>query len=147
MTPVFGESLGPAGSHIAAAVAFRDELPNAAKYGAIRQLDRLATTLARYLNDLDLPDEFDPAGALQPEPDVRAAMDARIALRRAASGLRRTAIAPQDIAADDAHPSVGHLCAAADYLAAGWDLLQTHFGGEPGDAQTRNSAWAPLLSS
>jgi hypothetical protein len=30
MTPVFGEFLGPAGSHIRAAVSFRDELPEAA---------------------------------------------------------------------------------------------------------------------
>src|SRR5450755_4279735 len=133
MTPVFGEFLGPAGSHISAAVAFRDELPNATKYGAIRQLDRLATTLARYLG------EFDPTSKLQPDLDVRAALDARIALRRAASGLRRTAIAVQDAAADDAHPAVRHLRAAADYLTAGRDLLQTHFGGEPGDEQARNS--------
>jgi hypothetical protein len=147
MTPVFGEFLGPAGSHISAAVAFRDELPDAAKYGAIRQLDRLAATLARYLGDLDLPDEFDPTSKLQPDLDVRAALDARIALRRAASGLRRTAIAVQDAAADDAHPAVRHLRAAADYLTAGRDLLQTHFASEPGDEQPRNSSWAPLLAS
>jgi hypothetical protein len=147
MTPVFGEFLGPAGSHIRAAVSFRDELPEAAKYGAIRQLDRLASTLARYLSDLDLPDEFDPASKLQPEPDVRAALDARIALRRAASGLRRTAIAVQDADADETHPAVRHLRAAADYLAAGRDLLRTHFASEPGDEQARNSSWAPLLAS
>src|SRR5713226_5179980 len=109
MTPVFGEFLGPAGEHITAAVSIRDELPEAAKYGAIRQLDRLASTLARYLSDLDLPDEFDPASECQPEPDARAALDARTALRRAASSLRRSAIAVQDAAADDAHPAVRHL--------------------------------------
>ena len=147
MTPVFGEFLGPAGRHITAAASFRDELPDAAKYGAIRQLERLATTLARYVGDLDLPDEFDPGSDLGLDFDVRPALDARTALRRAASSLRRTATTVCDTAADDEHPSVMHLRAAADYLAAGRDLLRTHFAAPPGGEMARNSFWAPLLTS
>ena len=61
MTPVFGEFLGPAGEHIAAAVSFRGELPYSAQRGVVRQLDRLVSTLARYLGDLPMPDALDPA--------------------------------------------------------------------------------------
>src|SRR6266700_3259006 len=84
MRPVFGEFLGPAGAHITAAVSIRDELPDAAKYGAIRQLDRLASTLARYMSGLGSPDELGLASSPPPEPDARTALEARIALRRAA---------------------------------------------------------------
>ena len=119
MTPVFGEFLGPAGAHITAAVSIRDELPDAAKYGAIRQLDRLASTLARYMSDLSMPDELDLASNPPPEPGARTALEARIAWRRATSGLRQSAMAVENADADNTHLAVRHLCAAADYLAAG----------------------------
>ena len=147
MTPVFGEFLGPAGAHITAAVSIRDELPDAAKYGAIRQLDRLASTLARYMSDLGLPDELDLASSPPPELDARTALEARMALRRAASGLRQSAVAVENADADNTHIAVRHLCAAADYLAAGRDLLQTHFAGDSGDEQAWKSSWAPLVAS
>lgn len=69
MRPVFGDFLGPAGEHIAAAVSFRGELPYAAQCQAVRQLDRLVATLARYLGDLPLPDPLGPVP--KPEPDTR----------------------------------------------------------------------------
>ncbi len=147
MTPVLGEFLGPAGAHITAAVSIHDELPDAAKYGAIRQLDRLASTLARYMSDPGLPDELGLASNPPPEPDARTALEARIALRRAASGLRQSAMAVENADADNTHLTVRHLRAAADYLAAGRDLLQTHFASDAVDEQAWNSSWAPLLAS
>ena len=50
--PVLGDFLRSAGGHIHAAVSFRSELPYTDQLDAIRNLDRLITTLARYLTDL-----------------------------------------------------------------------------------------------
>jgi hypothetical protein len=55
MPPVFGDFLAQARAHVTAAVSAQDEMPDTAKIGAIRELDRLVTTLARYLGDLPLP--------------------------------------------------------------------------------------------
>ena len=69
MTPVFGEFLHPATGHITAAVSSPADLPDETRGAVTRELSRLVTTLARYLGDLPLPDEFDPAlnPALKPE--------------------------------------------------------------------------------
>ena len=145
-TPVFGEFLGPAGEHIAAAVSFRGELPYNAQCGVVRQLDRLVATLTRYLADLRLPDGLHPSRALERDAAARAA-PAVLALGRAAQSLRPTAagLAGSDDGA--AHPAVGHLSAAADHLAAGRDLLHTHFAVDPAGARTNRSYWAPVITS
>ena len=145
-TPAFGEFLGPAGEHIAAAVSFRGELPYNAQCGVVRQLDRLVATLTRYLADLRLPDGLHPSRALERDAAARAA-PAVLALGRAAQSLRPTAagIAGSDDGA--AHPAVEHLSAAADHLAAGRDLLHTHFTVDPAAAQTNRSYWAPVITS
>ena len=56
----------------------------------IRELDRLVTVLARYLGDMALAGEF-PQGSPGEGPagGTRAALDARIALRRSAQVLHR----------------------------------------------------------
>jgi hypothetical protein len=83
MTAVFGEFLGPAGEHIAAAVAFRGELPYSAQCGVVHHLDRLVVTLGRYLADLPSPDTLNPNR--EPRRDARSrAVPARLALNRAA---------------------------------------------------------------
>jgi hypothetical protein len=145
MTAVFGEFLRPAGEHITAASGFGGELPPAAKRGVITELDRLVTTLARYLGDLALPDDFSPASAVN--SPVRAALDARIALSRAAASLHSGATAVQGITADDGHPAVRHLSAASGYLTAGRDLLQTHFTPGPAGQPTGCSPWAAAITS
>ncbi len=143
MRPVFGEFLGPAGEHIAAAASFRGDLPYAAQCQAVRQLDRLVAILARYLGDLPLPDPFDPARNPQSGARTRTA-PARLALDRAARSLRPGAGGTDT---DDGHPVVGHLSAAADYLAAGRDLLHTHFTDRGTGLQTPTSWWAPVITS
>ena len=115
----------------------------------IRELDRLVTTLARYLGDMALAGDFpqgppghDPAGG------TRAALDARIALRRSAQVLHGAAGSLSERDAGDAHPAAWHLAQAAVQLAAGRDLLHTHFSNDPSTgAQTRTSTWAKVIHS
>ncbi len=146
MTPVLGEFLGPAGEHIAAAVSFRGELPYSAQCGVVRQLDRLVATLERYLGDLPLPDGLDPPREPQRHDRTRAA-PAVLALDRAARSLHPAAAGAADARFGDAHPVVGHLSAAADHLAAGQDLLHTHFTDGPAGPRTPRSYWAPVITS
>jgi hypothetical protein len=145
-TPVFGEFLGPAGEHIAAAVSFRGDLPYNAQCGVVWQLDRLVATLTRYLAGLSLPDGLHPSRALERDAAARAA-PAVLALGRAAQSLRPTAAGTADADDGAAHRVVGHLSAAADHLAAGRDLLHTHFTVDPAGARTNRSYWAPVITS
>ena len=110
MPPVFGDFLVQARAHVTAAVSAQDELPDTAKIGAIRELDRLVTTLARYLGDLPLPGEFQPGPPEgSPTGGTRAALDARIALRRSAQVLRSAAAPVSEIRGDATHPAPWHL--------------------------------------
>ena len=145
MTPVLGEFLRPADAHIIAAAGYGGDLPVPAKRGVIAELDRLVATMSRYLHDLALPADFSPASTAN--PDVRAALDARLALRRAASSLDPAATAVQDAMADSAHPAAGHLSSANGYLAAGRDLLQTHFTTGPAGDLVGTSWWATVITS
>ena len=90
--PVFGDFLAQAHAHVAAAVSVQEELPDDARNGVIRELDRLITILARYLGDMTPAGEF-PQGAPGHDPagGTRAALDARIALRRSAQVLHGAA--------------------------------------------------------
>ena len=144
MTPVFGEFLEPAREHISAAVSYRGELPYTAQCGVVRQLDRLAAALVRYLSDL--PDEPRSASEVERGAMSRIAT-ARLALGRAAQILAHTAAGLADADAGETHPVVGHLSAAADYLTVGRDLLQTHFTQHPSGMRTGNSYWAPVITS
>ena len=147
MTAVFGDFLRPAGEHITAAVSIQDQLPAEATYGIVRQFGRLLSTLARYLGDLPGPDEFEAAMAQSLSPEAQTALDARIALRRGVQSMRHAMNSLGDVAIDDSHPAVQHLSAAADFLAAGRDLLQTHFADGPRGAREDRSYWAPVITS
>ena len=146
MTPLFGEFLHPATEHITAAVCSPADLPDETRGAVTRELARLVTTLARYLGDLPLPDEFDAALNPALKPEVRAAGEARQALQWAAASLLPEPAASAGTPDADTHPVVRHLSAAADLLAAGRDLLHTHFTGPPG-AQTARSDWAAVILS
>jgi len=100
----------------------------------------------RYLGDLPLPDEFDPALNPVLKPEVRAAGEARQALQWAAASLLPEPAARESMPDADTHPVVRHLSAAADLLTAGRDLLHTHFTGPP-SAQTARSDWAAVILS
>src|SRR5260221_11743942 len=88
MTATFGDFLQPAGQHIAAAVAFRGDLPDDVWCVAVRELGRLVFALAGCFDDLPLPHDLDPAAHRPPRLDTQAVAAARIALRRAAPSLR-----------------------------------------------------------
>ena len=148
MTATFGDFLRPAGEHVAAAISIRDEIPAEATFGVIRQFGRLLSTLVHYLNDLPVPDEFEAAMAAEPlSTEAQTVLDARIALRRGAQSLRYAMNTLADAVIDDSHPAVQHLSAAAGHLAAGRDLLQTHFATSLGGTQERRSYWAPVITS
>ena len=148
MTATFGDFLRPAGEHIAAAVSIRDELPAEATFGVIRQFGHLLSTLVHYLGDLPVPDEFEAAMAAESlSSEAQTVLDARIALRRGAQSLRYAMTTLADAVIDDSHPAVQHLSAAADFLAAGRDLLQTHFATGPGGTREPHSYWAPVITS
>jgi hypothetical protein len=146
MTPIFGEFLHPATGHITAVVSSPAELPDETGGAVARELSRVVTTLARYLGDLPLPDEFDPALNPALKPEVRAAGEARQALQWAAASLLPEPAASESTPDADTHPIVRHLSAAADLLTAGRDLLHTHFTGPP-SAQTARSDWAAVILS
>jgi hypothetical protein len=145
MAPVLGEFLRPAGEHIAAAARYGGELPDPVKRGVIAELDRLVARLGRYLDDLALPADFTPASTA--DPAIRAALNARIALHQASASLQPAAIAAREGPADDAHPAVRHLSSANGYLAAGRDLLQTHFTTGPTGGRVGTSPWAAVITS
>jgi hypothetical protein len=148
MPPVFGDFLAQASGHVSAAVSVGGELPDTAKTAAICELGRLVTTLARYLADLPLPGEYPPIPPADSTGNgTRAALDARIALRRSAQVLRSAAAPLNDIPGDGAYPAVRHLASAATALAAGRDLLHTHAGTGPTTAPARGSSWASVLHS
>src|SRR6266576_1535421 len=147
MTAVLDDFLSPAGQHIAAAVSIQQELTAEATLGVIRQFGRLLSTFVRYLGDLPVPDEFEAAMGQSLSPEAQAVLDARIALRRGAQSLRHAMNTLGDAVIDDGHPAVQHLSAAADFLAAGRDLLQTHFATGPGGAGEPRSYWAPVITS
>ncbi len=134
MTATFGDFLRPAGEHVAAAISIRDEIPAEATFGVIRQFGHLLSTLA--------------AMAAEPlSPEAQTVLDARIALRRGAQSLRYAMNTLRDAVSDDSHPAVQHLSAAAGFLSAGRDLLQTHFASNPGGTRQHQSTWAPVITS
>ena len=145
MTVVLGDFLRPARAHITAVARSGGDLPLPARRAVITELDRLVTTMNRYLDDLVLPADFTPASTADAE--VRAALDGRRALRRAAASLHPAAGAVREAAADDAHPAVGHLSSANSYLAAGRDLLQTHFITGAASQPAGGTWWVPVITS
>jgi hypothetical protein len=149
MAPLFGDFLAQAQGHVTAAVSAQEELPADARSGVIRELDRLVTILARYLGDMALAGEF-PQGPPGGEPagGTRAALDTRIALRRSAQVLHRASDSMGDGDAGDPHPAAWNLAHAAAQLAAGRDLLHTHFSDDPSaGAWIRTSTWAKVIHS
>ena len=67
-------------------------------------------------------------------------------MRRSAQVLRAAAAA-QDHGGGEVHPAAWHLARAAGQLAAGRDLLHTHFSSDPAGAWTGTSSWARVIYS
>src|ERR1019366_6686218 len=142
--PLFGEFLAAASEHIDAAVSFPGELPDRARPAAIWQPGRVISALARCAADVTPADDFDPAGP-PPTAHEQAAAAPRLALLNAAEHAQLAARAGATGRADGGHPVVHHLSAAADHLAAGRDLLQTHLTAAGTGAGS--PPWAPVITS
>jgi hypothetical protein len=139
----FGDFAGLGSAHLAAAAA----LPGRSLHGgpaAAREASRLAMTLSRYLAGIVSSDEIEAIADGQLEGWARAAVDAREALQLAATSLRPAAAAePASPGTGPADPLAAHLAAAAESLAAGRDLLHTHFlTGTSG-----RSLWSAVITS
>ena len=148
MTAVFGDFLGRASDHITAAVSVQDELPGDVRGGAMCELSRLTSTMTSYLSDMLPPAEFAPAATPRGlAPDMRAVLNTRIALRRAAQSLRPGVAAVRGTSTDGTHPVIWHLSSAVTHLVAGRDLLQTHFASNPSGIHGGTSSWAAALRS
>jgi hypothetical protein len=148
MRPAFGEFLATATSHIEAATSLGTGLPGLpadAVPEVVTQAGRLIAVMAR------CADAFNPGDLASLhclDAHEHALLDARGALRQAAAQMRLAAGTLAGIvASDDTHPCAQQLAAAADCLAAGHDLLHTHFApGAPGTMIGR-SPWAATIAS
>lgn len=143
MTAVLGDYLEPVAGHLATAISFGDDLPIAAARGVVRELSRVTRAMARYLADLELPDD----APRTPDSWIQSATTTRLALRRSALHLQSAAGALARLPADDTHPAVTHLSSAADLLAAGQDLLHARQQASwPGPIGGRRY-WAAVATS
>ena len=69
-------------------------------------------------------------------------------MRRSAQVLHGATGSITERDAGDAHPAAWHLARAGGQLAAGRDLLHTHFSNDPSTgASTRTSTWAKVIHS
>ena len=114
-------------------------MPARAQPGEIRSVDMPRLHAARASSYLYDPPN--PQSGVQITPDLRAPADALNAAEHAQLAARAGA----SLRADGGHPVVHHLSAAADHLAAGRDLLQTHL--TPAGTGAGSSPWAPVITS
>lgn len=145
MAATFGELVGTVGADLNAAAAYAGPMDPDVLNAALRQLRRLVLTLSRYVDDV-APNDVISADSM---PDLagwmQAAVEAREALQLAAGNLdtgpeSRPGWHPVD-------PVVAHLDAAATSLAAGRDLLFTHFATDSDGTRRDRSGWSVALSS
>jgi hypothetical protein len=144
MTAVtFGEFAGQVDQRLAAALACHPG--QADPVAAARELRRVIGRLARYLDDRAPAYAIESLSTADMPPWQRAVVDARTALRWAASSLR-----------DDSEtidgPGSGEVLAgclgeAATSMMAGRDLLHTHQAATPDGWVGERSAWAPAVTS
>jgi hypothetical protein len=149
-TATLGELLRAASGHLAATGRFsRTRPPAEAMAAATWQASRVAIAMSRYLDDIVPYSRYEAVITRDMEPWMRAAVDAREALEMAATSLRPDAgnlagaHAP-DAAAD---PLVAHLTAAATSLAAGCDLLRSHFATDIDGIRMGHSDWSAVITS
>ncbi len=144
---VFGDFLAAAREHLEATVAARENevtWPSA----IAQELSRLVAVMSRYCDDLAPCDQVEASGRDDLHPWERAAIDAGAALRIAAGCLRRAAVEPVGGRVSETVPRrARHLEAAATELAAGRDLLHTHFAIDPDGLTLGRSEWASAVTS
>jgi hypothetical protein len=110
----------------------------------VRELVRLTAVMARCADAFARDDRSDSRHLLGAHG--LAMLDAGSALRHAAGCMRAAWGAPSG-GGDAQHAAAACLSAAADGLAAGHDLLQTHFTTDQSGWRHGNSPWAPAIAS
>jgi hypothetical protein len=145
--PVFGDLAGLATRHLGTAAAMADGgLPGEDVAAAVRPVRRMALTLAHCLGDVAAYDEVEAVTSSQLATWVRAVVDAREALRLAASSLHPYAApGPAEATPDGTMAAV--LDTAAVSLAAGRDLLRTHLSTGADGTPLDRSDWAAVVTS
>ena len=130
MPAVLGDFLAAANEHVEAAVIVGDgqvtQLPE-----VVRDLHRLVAVMAHYLDDLAPCDAVEASNWAGLHAWEHAVIDAHAAMRVATACLRRGAAESGGQAGSVASWRARHLAAAAANLAAGRDLLHTHFCTRP----------------
>jgi len=142
-----GDLLSRARGHLDASVALAGTPQHSESViAAARLTGQLARVLSHYLNDIAPYSADEAITRTDLERAARAAVDARQALQMAADGLR-AGEADHGIPANEPAGSLaGHLAAAVTLLAAGRDLLRTHFSTDPGGWPQRRD-WAEVITS
>jgi hypothetical protein len=148
MAATFGELLRAGRRELDAAASLIPAERGPRVMAAERQLYRLVAAMARCADDLapdrDVYVSADLAGR---DNWTRAAVDARAALRSAAADLRPAVKDDPGTPADDQGHASGRLFGAAMSLAAGRDLLHTHFTTDPQGVRAHRSDWSAVVTS
>jgi hypothetical protein len=146
--PAFGELLHTARHHLTGQPGLPP--PGRGDVGEVsRSLLRVVILLSRYLQDTATALSNQPPRAPGPvDPWGRARGQAREALHNAAGFLLRPGTPrPAWPAAPSASPLARRLDEVATCLAAGRDLLHTHFTPGPAGGRAHNSPWALAITS
>lgn len=146
-SPVFGDFLTAAGTHLRAAETAGAGEP-ADVTAAAQDLHQLVQVLSRYCHDLAPWDEVEASRQDYLHPWERAAVDVAEAVDIAAGYLRRGVHGARSLPADLPGPGrVSHLASASRQLTVGRDLLRTHFTVDPDGFAQERSEWARVLTS
>jgi hypothetical protein len=148
MNPVtFGDLLVRARGHLDAAVGLASTARRSESVvAAARLTGRLALSLSRYLDDIAPYSVAEVITRNDLERAARAAVDAREAMKIASECLR-DGDGQHDVPAGGWPDSLtAHLAGAATSLAAGRDLLRTHFHTDP-DGWPQRQDWAVVVTS
>jgi len=144
----FGELVGQARAHLAAAAGLPDTaLRGESAIEGARVAGRMARTLSRYLADIAPYGMAEAVINRHLDESMRAAVDAREALRMAAMSLRA---GMGDLGSPEGEapgPLPVHLSAAAVALSAARDLLQTHFTSDPAGWRSPRSDFSAVITS
>jgi hypothetical protein len=143
---VFGDFVDLAEAHLAAASTLTYREPGIPA-GVEAELGRFITRLARYLDDHTPVYAARGIGLAGVPAWDRAILDAHAALHWAATSLapgHNPATPPGNQPAEDL---ASHLATSGAALAAGRDLLHTHFTLDPAGTRTASSYWAPAITS
>lgn len=143
-----GGFLRPASDHIAAAARFQPaDLRASSALAAARQAQRVVAVMSHYLGDVTPYGDYEAAASPDMEPLMRTAADMRQALEMAAGSLDHAVPDPGSVGAAPEDPLAACLAAAGTSLAAGRDLLVTHFATGADGIRAGESQWSTAIVS